>query len=772
LYPDKGFLATGGRLLGQEQDPLDDHPQEDDFWAKSKTPGTGTLRRRASLGRARKMFTFLLLISLATWPGRVRSLKAFDCSGDETTFRSLNLLKAESCPDPEEDFESPIKVSVQVVQLADELDVTVNRCQFKVDKEVTQCGFDSLRYHAEVALKNEPIDITPSECRRAIEERKFHYQGQEISIQKLGTPVTKSFITKGAVNKKTGRCTQTETFYVNNVERSGYYETTIVHGTTQRLKGRRLATGDAMTVDGIATRYSLGGVYDSGKGNLIWNVRDEPKCNETLSEVLYTPNAVLHRRKGRGGDNYRGSIMMLHNQPDLQNRAAALILGERIRLCNERVCTKTQVPNLVACMYKAHETKANLAFKSDFDQREISFRVQMSYSHITTHKEFIARLREVSEKICGLKETFNDALLNDVSGNGNKHALVATFGEGHRITVAGAVAYVAQCPERAVQRVESENCTSEVPVSYLKDNKTVQAFMDPITRVLTPVATPVPCDRVMPVKWYLDGRWYCATPHAVPCSPPDELPIEYEAFRPGDYTHLVGADIYSPTQREQHLAAELIRHSVEAYVAEASSNAVKDGEMQDGGGFVMGSGLGSKAKDALVASVVGNFIFIPALAGLWKWLVGTGLVISLAYTIVAALMRMYWVWRREGFSLWVLGAAFGIIFQIAYLPVRVAAASFGAMTQGMNRSAADAAAHEMRGPDINLGIINNRRRKNDGRGPPPAGGGGATTTTDVLIDVDSAEVQQAAPYRGAQAQLITMGHYLGQRLGGSRAAGV
>ncbi len=59
-------------------------------------------------------------------------------------------------------------------------------------------------------------------------------------------------------------------------------------------------------------------------------------------------------------------------------------------------------------------------------------------------------------------------------------------------------------------------------------NRTIR-FADPITRVLSKNATIIPCDSLAPVRWFVDGIWFCAHPEVEICA------VRPKQLAPGPY---------------------------------------------------------------------------------------------------------------------------------------------------------------------------------------------------------------------------------------------
>lgn len=87
------------------------------------------------------------------------------------------------------------------------------------------------------------------------------------------------------------------------------------------------------------------------------------------------------------------------------------------------------------------------------------------------------------------------------------------------LTKMGSIAYLTKCKARVgYLREHASNCTQEIPIQY--NNQSL--FVDPLTRIITPIPTVVACDRVTPIAWKIEespGKvtWLCSFPEIVKC---------------------------------------------------------------------------------------------------------------------------------------------------------------------------------------------------------------------------------------------------------------
>ncbi len=116
------------------------------------------------------------------------------------------MLKSESCPDLEKDYEAPRIETVQVLQSQEEAHVTAYQCLVKRTVRVTRCGFTSITYRSHMVEWRNTLAVTKEDCRTLIETRqiKLGRKGEEktLSIRPSGLLTTTVF-TKGMGSENT-----------------------------------------------------------------------------------------------------------------------------------------------------------------------------------------------------------------------------------------------------------------------------------------------------------------------------------------------------------------------------------------------------------------------------------------------------------------------------------------------------------------------------------------------------------------------------------------
>jgi hypothetical protein len=320
-------------------------------------------------------------------------------------------------------------------------------------------------------------------------------------------------------------------------------------------------------------------------------------------------------------------------------RSVAVILQGNLRACG-RPCFATQIPGILACVYRQGETVEPFQFKKEFEQDRVISQVQLQYNHVRSAIDNNADFTQIVADMCTMKDKWNRNVIRDLSGADNKHALMERTGPGHQLTRSGAVVYITKCAPVNVTRTEYKNCTQEIPVlADLGDGEGERLlFADPITYTLTATPVELPCDTVFPVRWFIQGRWFCSTPRVVTCDPPGRLPINHDPFQERDhYTHL-GSHAYTPAQIEAHKNTQLEYHATGAVVASNAHWATTNGQPGESTStaYVIGSPLSNAAEEVMKFNILSRLsLFIPTFGDAWRWLTGIGLILSILYLLAS-----------------------------------------------------------------------------------------------------------------------------------------
>ncbi len=712
------------------------------LWAITFIIWAGLAVAICKVARSFAPFTLAFVLAVATISGTrlAEAIPVYDCEHPATAYRAINLHEPHECPDPETDYLDPVMRSLHVLQVDHRVPVLGYKCHIVLNKEVTRCGFNSLTYGHQWPTWNEGKELTPKECRLAMTTSKVHIEGKEIEVE-VGKKRDFSFFSHGWVDTK-GNC-ETEDFVSGGTYFEDSYERTFVEVHIDRIRGfHDTQTGDVIFNNGVRAPFKDEVLRDAFVGTIVWDAQ-EPNCSATVSQVYLGKAEIHYHRATLETRSKAGTLHAALSDHDPQNaivmvksgaQYAGLVLQQPLHLCDRR-CYSTHIQGIAVCLLRDQEQPLpRTAFKSSFQQDQVGLQTQLSHLHISTNLRMYDRFELVQNDLCSLERTVLHTKLQALSGASNDYSLVDILGKGHHVFSMGSTAYVASCVAVEAQKADYQNCTKEIPVRV--GNKT--RFADPFTYILTDFPTVLPCSDLTPVRWYIAGKWYCATPKTQECRAPEKLNLTVHTYEPlGDLTEGLGKDIYSDSQKAQHLALMRTLQARDPVLSSGANQAVIGATYDNTGVLRLGTTLSNLDISNLHDLLLGHlFPWIPKVDSLWHWVTGFILFISLIKLVVGAFLRAYIIYRARGLGWWIVGAMWGTVFTILRTPFTIAQAAV---------DAAVAPLEDHQGPPGPHG------------GPGGQGGAGAGGVAVLGLEADQAEAKALPPAYQADPRAAARG---------------
>lgn len=606
------------------------------------------------------MVSPLKLITLSLYVTSVRTLTVYDCMDSNATHTTIDLLSPGECPDPRKDFEEPRLVPVAVLVSDDDYLVHAIQCQIRLTTKNTRCGFNGLTYMSEFTRWENSMALTDTQCNQAALGQGITVQGHHWETE-IPMNAKHTFFSQGKINAA-GNCVDTADYVVDGRHFENSVEESVVHISIKPISASINSAEETITFkrSGLKANVNDFTLLDAHEGRITWPT-EIPSCNQTTS-LVYNGTAKIHLRKKN--DNAEGSIVMVENKET--NQYAGFLLKKQKKLCGTS-CYLTQIPSVTLCFPDPY-TPLKLTFQKHVDPTITNMLTQMSYLHLGTNLRVGKRFETVQQDICKLERAIMSTKLQVIAGSANPYALLDTYGKGHQAIAAGTAAYITKCVPKEAVRKEYHNCTEEIPVQV----EGVTRFADPFTWTLRDYPTVVPCSSLMPVRWRIQDKWYCASPHLQECTAPNKIQMRTSAFEPlGDFTEGLGDGIYTPNQLLQHRIFRATHDSRGAVDSKATNAAVINA--MDGN---LGSPFDKKDMDDIMAHVGLRFIpFFGVVGDLWT----TVLWIFLAYYFFAAIsnfgQRIYQVFRLKGCGWWLFFALSNAATAMILAPVNLAKAA-------------------------------------------------------------------------------------------------
>lgn len=461
--------------------------------------------------------TAWLVWVLSTASHRASAFTAYDCSAATATYTSLDLTASAECPDAQAAYEGPFRPQVQLLQRNLQMPLAALQCRLTVTRQVTYCQpWSHHQFGAKVVSWLQPVDLTPTYCRRAFREGKLRFDGI-LHPFNPGAQRTISYWSHGH-RSDSGYCSGA-VFHRHGKKYVSSYEETTITIQIGSLSGSHQPSAGTVSFPGVARGfYEAGSLRANQQGTIVWTVQPLP-CEEAVSE-LYTGTCELHAptvnrvdpnsRQFYSDRGYHNSVVLVKDG----KRHIGLKLRGRIRVCGKS-CYATHLDDLALCVVAEQPlTEFVLLYRRIRQHGDNWARTDMSYLHLQIFIETYQNFRDLLHHLCRLKRQLLNDRLRLLAG-GDVHALLGQYGPGHVAYVVGTVAYIVRGREASVTTRSHPKCTLHVPV-WTEDGQ--PAYFDPLTLVLRDFSPTLPCSEHFPVAWKVDGHWLCLYPNEQPSS--------------------------------------------------------------------------------------------------------------------------------------------------------------------------------------------------------------------------------------------------------------
>ena len=467
------------------------------------------------------------------------SFRAYNCSSIRDPVRPINMVDIEECPDIREAYNKPEEIEVMLLKTEVRHPVAVHVCGITVTKRATYCSsWTHGLYPSLLSTENEAVVLSPEDCMSAFKEGKFNYSGKVVHI-KPGLPGKAQFLSHGSVDKF-GNCYPGQPFTSSGKTFSSHYEEVFLSYALYRITGYWDFTSNQLKWEDHAANYSKGHTTDDSKKTYAWRVDPDRKCSDSIS-LIYNGKANLRSPSENYAKRHHKSRPKKYLIIERKQQFSGLVLNDEVTIC-EQSCFRTQLEEFVVCpgriagaRYFAGQISDATRAAAKTDYLALSNRLLWARSEVAIHNQ-----------LCKQDQNILKTKFQILAGKQSEYVLTEETGKGHSVVPNGAVAYDIACPAVEVKLVSAQSCTVEIPVRT-RDGQVMYA--DPISLILRPIPTVLPCSPVLPVMWKINQEWYCSMPDAVKCEEPDILqPTDVAGFLNGDWTNGIGESLYSPRQ--------------------------------------------------------------------------------------------------------------------------------------------------------------------------------------------------------------------------------
>ena len=585
------------------------------------------------------------------------TFSVYDCGAPDAVHRPISLLEPDSCTEIELTHTSPVEVSIQVLQTGSALTITAYRCSLTISREVSRCGFDSIHYGTVITVLDKPVHFTPQQCRNAQLGGTFVFEGQRINVT-LNNEMVHSYYRYGRLDKS-HNCDHTS-FTSGGQYFSNSYELSIIRAVVSTIKGRyNPATGRIIFSNGLVGNYADRVILDDAEGLFVWDT-SSIQCSDKISEV-YSGPASIYGKLNNTHMGQTGDLVMVSDEEEA--RYAGLVLKGPTRICG-RMAFATQLTGLSLVVLRPNDEKIKATYHHPDELISTHIQANLGFVHLQRALHTDKRFAALQQLVCENERKILQTKLSLIASD-SKSALLDTYGPGHALTRAGAVAYITVCVPRLARVRIAGNCTQEIPVHV----SNFTAFADPLTFVLQPYPTIIPCDSITPVRWRIKSHWMCATPALATCVPPTALsPTSDDTTTLQDFTIGLGGGMFSDEQFADHKSFFDLMNTREAVINDVTKNALwhasTSGRLDS---FYSPSDF-ARLKDEIGHALIPFFAWM---GDSWSVVTGVLVLLALCKIILGMIIRMYVTYTSRGCGWWILASVWHTAFLALMLPWRI-----------------------------------------------------------------------------------------------------
>lgn len=600
-------------------------------------------------------------------------ITVYDCADERAVHKPINLHHPEVCAASISTHGTPKEIEIQVLQTGANLRVTAYQCLVTVTREVSRCGLDSIHYGTIITQLDEPVHLTPSQCRSAAKHRRFIYQGRVINVT-LNIETSSHWYSIGGIDNY-HNCDNVASLVSGGKRFFKSYETTFLKILIKPLVGTfDPYNGRVKFANGIVANFNDRVVLDDEVGLIVWNA-GQIGCHQKISQV-YKGAAELHT-KTNSSDISEGDLVIVDQESD--NIFGGFVIKSRTRVCT-RAAFQTHLQGITIIILPPDSDPVKAEFKPEYLLQETHLQTGLGFLHLRRSLEVNQRFLEIQDSVCQIERQNLYSKLQLIADSAGSYALLDLYGPGHMLTRAGASAYLTICAPLKAELTSFSNCTQEIPI--IINNSTL--FADPLTYVIQKYPTILPCDAITPVRWKFGTTWMCSTPSLHKCSEPHQLkPSSDDDRQPfEDFTRGLGGGIFTKDQQERHREFVTLWNTRAPVVAEATRNALLHATTSGKLTSLYSQDDFLHLKNKIGMALIPGFALV---GDYYSFLLGLFFTLTLFKIILGMVLRIYYTYLRKGCGIYLVASIWDTLFLIISVPWRILEATVSEAVNGPNK---------------------------------------------------------------------------------------
>lgn len=584
--------------------------------------------------------TIVMIKSQATNP----PLFGFDCRLPGISSHPVSLLDIGEC---KQENVKPTSSSEwgQVIQLAEVTKVQVQACRVFKSSWVYRCGMHSHQMLVAGPFLNEPESLSTEECEDMIRYKSWALKdGIIIKDLKMNT-TTRSTITEEGTLEKDGSCEGTTIHYKGQTYHKSFLQTHIEIQLITYEATVDVSSNSIYLKDDLRCDHDKASCFDNLVGRSNWKPYSG-ECQKSRPLILYEGLTSIIE-----GENDYELIHINHEDFLFVSK-----LNGKTYTCGRTLYT-TDYRNIMVLIQSTMNPKIQAQSSNTLHLNPILYtNAKLSYLQYKTITDIRAIYNDVIFQMCTLERKVMENTINilRISPN-NVTPLFSSLGRGQIITIRGEAAYITNCPVQAVTLRSSSICYNGLPVVY--NNQSM--FLTPISRIIVPNVTEVPCTAIDPPLYKVGAGWIAVAPNYVKSSSPAELHPQVSLNMNPSFIHnFAQGGIYSESDIDDYYKSLTHGNSREADIDHIVTSIVKGKPMNYNIMTTLNPEGWTDIAKQHIKAIWGNFlIFGEVMSGM----LGIYMVYLIISKVVGMIIRGAALHQLYGCSWQMLGALWSAI---------------------------------------------------------------------------------------------------------------
>ena len=463
---------------------------------------------------------------------------AYDCGvrpHNDLNIASYSLLETENC-DVNKRNVSVTTIEGQIVQKAKIKNIMVQQCKIKLHRIIHKCSFWGYLEPVENGIQEYLIDVSREQCIKLHETGYFSYNSNILlSDIKVNASTTRTIYLAG--NAVDNSC-NTGTFS----DRYGSYNAVIVQGifsiTLMSYRAKfQTESRKLVLATGLLCDYDQMSCLDSLNGLTIWERINNRDCMSDKLELIYEGNITQITET----TNNETKITYIVDENTylfiLENRGYTDVCYQKF--------TRTQSAETYVLTNRNNFLKARhvtVDYNKYFDNK-------ITIIYKTLEGEIKDIYIQNTKRTCENELSIIQKNLDIAHINPDLFAF-DLMGPGYTAQLAGNVIHIIKCQPVEVNIVQNPKyCTQEIPIRYHDQ----LLYMTSDSKLLIRKSRKIRCNKILPVKFRINGIWIKFTPTLKYTNPPRKIgPRPRENFKQTEIRDIEGRGLYSKEDMDDY----------------------------------------------------------------------------------------------------------------------------------------------------------------------------------------------------------------------------